>query len=443
MAGSGRAVSCVHVCVHDDAATDVPHDVELEYERGAGEVIRFRGTYLPEESNIPYDVAVLRVEPPVDIPIAPLSLDDQGREQVLALGIPWGQSVGRDVPGLVFDHYLRVRPVDFCEGGSHIRLEVLHIDTRGKPGFQSDGVVRSGMSGGPILNLRTGTVVAIIEGRRPRGGDSAAPPEGYGIQLQHLAATCERFRDLRCVSTDPAARLVVPRYDEWPRPYVVPEASRTRVGAVPADGLPALPPESGAIGQPVEVVAHHGVTYVRIHVGEFDMGPPGATRRARVHEPFWMTQAPITVEAFGRIRPSIGRSFPDHPQVNVAWPVAEAYCRAVGGRLPTEIEWEYAARGGLHQCDFPWGPVPLPGRANHAGTGAQRSGRYPANGFGLFDMSGNVWEWCADMYEKASRKRVVRGGSWYENAARCTVWTRLGKDADRGHPEVGFRCVLP
>lgn len=121
----------------------------------------------------------------------------------------------------------------------------------------------------------------------------------------------------------------------------------------------------------------------------------------------------------------------NHPVVNVNWYTAVAYCQWVGKRLPTEAEWEYAARGRLNTL-YPWGNEPVDGtRANYSGSGLGTTspvGTYPANTFGLFDMAGNVWQYLADewqAYSSEPQKNPVAGGSLFrEGTAFLQVKTR-------------------
>jgi formylglycine-generating enzyme required for sulfatase activity len=146
-----------------------------------------------------------------------------------------------------------------------------------------------------------------------------------------------------------------------------------------------------------------------------------------------------------------------HPVVNVTWDEAQAYCSWAGGRLPSEDEWEYAARGGLDGKLFPWGDA-FTGQANvrhdsgfHQWNTTSPVGSYPPNAFGLHDMAGNVWEWTASEFRPSLSSaanspnydvRTVRGGSWDNQIGRTRVSARVGLSRKGRHNlYVGFRCA--
>lgn len=178
----------------------------------------------------------------------------------------------------------------------------------------------------------------------------------------------------------------------------------------------------------------------------------------------------------------------NHPVVQVAYDDAVAYCSWVGGRLPTEAEFEYAARGGLDRKPYVWGDEFRPGGKIMANTfqghfpdkntaedgyaGTSPVASFPANGYGLYDMAGNVWEWTSDWYrpdyyqtlaasgmlaqnprgpadsfdpeEPGIPKRVQRGGSFLctdQYCSRYMVGARGRGAPDTGTNHVGFRCV--
>jgi formylglycine-generating enzyme required for sulfatase activity len=167
-----------------------------------------------------------------------------------------------------------------------------------------------------------------------------------------------------------------------------------------------------------------------------------------------------------------GTDYPEgkakHPVVTVSWYAAVAYCQRLGKRLPTEAEWEYAARGGLKSNAFPWGDEPADKkRANYAAGALGETtavGSYPANGYGLYDMAGNVWEFLADewgAYPSAPQinpvaggnlfldnsflavttRRVIRGGSWGGAPVNLRVAYRDSHPPEGARDFVGFRCA--
>jgi formylglycine-generating enzyme required for sulfatase activity len=240
-------------------------------------------------------------------------------------------------------------------------------------------------------------------------------------------------------------------------------------------------------GNAATITSHSQNGYVWIPPGEFWMGAvPDDTEalsdekprhRVRLTKGFWLAEIPVTVAAYKEFANSSGKPWlwlspspafnpkwknEEHPIVNVSPSEANAYCEWAGCRLPTEAEWEYAARAGLDGLKYPWGNEICPTNANFAGSkwrGTSPVRSYPPNAWGLYDMAGNVYEWVADWYTEDYYQKLpldkvaddptgpdrgtvlqgMRGGSLRSDPGYLRASSRsgyIGIDII-----IGFRCV--
>lgn len=245
----------------------------------------------------------------------------------------------------------------------------------------------------------------------------------------------------------------------------------------PAEAKKSQPPALAA--SPKVQTDAGGLAYVWMPPGTFMMGcSPGdnkcaddeqPTHRVTITRGLWMGQTEVTVAAYQRFVSKKGRSMPPAPSfnanwswqrrpiVNVTWDAAAGYCRWIGGRLPTEAEWEYAARAG--STDALYGPlVNIAWYWDNSGRATREVGQKLANKFGLYDMLGNVWEWVGDRHDgryyaqspsqdpagpSSGLFRVVRGGSFLNFARVLRVSNREAHGPGTGvwYVHTGFRCV--
>jgi formylglycine-generating enzyme required for sulfatase activity len=226
-------------------------------------------------------------------------------------------------------------------------------------------------------------------------------------------------------------------------------------------------------------VGKDGGPAVLIPAGSFIMGDDENSPRRRIYvDSFYLDKFEVTVGRYAAFLKSTGNIKPpeqwetadlqsgaDLPVVGVDWQDADSYCRWAGKRLPTEAEWERAARGG-DEREYPWGDdAPTPEHARFAQpyqtpvykNGVARVGVHDRgmSPFGIYDLSGNVWEWVSDWHADSFRRddvrnphgpdkgtsKVMRGGGWYDPAERITATKRMYADPAQRDQEVGFRCA--
>jgi formylglycine-generating enzyme required for sulfatase activity len=258
----------------------------------------------------------------------------------------------------------------------------------------------------------------------------------------------------------------------------------------------------------VRVKPKDGLKYVWILPGTFIMGcSPGDNKckpdekpahQVTITKGFWIAQTPVTVAAYKQFVKGTGRSMPPEPNlmgralnpgwghegmpiVGVTWDDAQAYCKWAGGRLPTEAEWEYAARGGSAEArygsldEIAWyadnsglrrldsariseeeGPLGHFQHLKDNGNGMHQVGLKRANGFGLFDTLGNVEEWVNDWYDEnyyknspsqdpqgpaSGNERVLRGAPWDGDPWFVRVSVRSNNGPTYAGNDLGLRCA--
>jgi formylglycine-generating enzyme required for sulfatase activity len=231
----------------------------------------------------------------------------------------------------------------------------------------------------------------------------------------------------------------------------------------------------------MELTNSVGMNLVLIPGGRFEMGPNGSKYRVTLAKPFYLGVTEVTLGQYRRFKPD--HKIPgadaefngdDRPVAMVSWNDARAYCAWLSElpaetkarrvyHLPTEAQWEWAARAGTTtlrhfgetdkgQAEYSWFNVTYTPNPKHesGGRGRQPVGKLRPNAWGLFDMLGNVWEWCDDRRTDEAtgetRDPVMRGGSWRSGAFHCTAVAHDPGDPNLKADNIGFRVacrILP
>ena len=290
----------------------------------------------------------------------------------------------------------------------------------------------------------------------------------------------------------------LPGANAEPTAVVLPTAVPQATAAMNA----TLAPQGGQAGGE-RTSAGDGMVQVFVPSGKFQMGGFDADAQKDEHpthgvtiSPFWMDKVEVTNGMYqlcvlagacvaprdikSATRPSYfaNKDFADYPVIFVSWVDADNYCKWAGRRLPTEAEWEYAARGSADFRRYPWGeqsPDNSLANFDNQAKDTSRVGSYPkgASPFGVLDMAGNVWEWVSDYFSgsyysqtaeqnptgpngKEGAAKVIRGGSWADGFKEIRVSNRGSakspdltadskSDSYKGEANnrTGFRCAAP
>jgi formylglycine-generating enzyme required for sulfatase activity len=358
----------------------------------------------------------------------------------------------------------------------------------GRPPFKTDNLA--------ILMARTQTAEVPAIASIPEGAMSVLR-RALAKERKERFASCAEFVKALANPPQPSARTPAPVIRaQAASPVSPPSKPTTSSGSQPSplkSPFSKTEAEAGQrawasyLGREVYEKNSLGMELALIPPGSFEMGSPKSDKERRSNEdpvsvtltrPYWLGRTEVTRKQWKGVmgtepwRSQSGTE--DHPATEIWWEDASAFCRKLSGvregsgwtyRLPTEAEWEWACRGGTLTAF--WFGNELNGRqANCDGNspygtsqkgpykqGTTAVGSYGANPFGLWDMHGNVWEWCADWYQQAlpggenpevtsgGWLRVIRGGSWRDNAVFCRSAYRYGDEPGYRDNNLGFRVL--
>ncbi len=322
------------------------------------------------------------------------------------------------------------------------------------------------------------------------GGPPAPTPDRVATQLA--------VEETAAVIVTPAAPTATPKptNTSTPLPTSTPALTVTPSASSPPTPFPTTPAPTPTVA--TRTRSQDGMSLVAVPAGDFIMGTQagaGNDDERPVHtvtlDAFWIDRTEVTNAQYRAFVRATGHRAPggcqtgvatyddetkaNHPVVCVSWDDAQAYCKWAGARLPTEAEWEKAARG-TDGRPYPWGTHFDGSRVNYCDINCELSrkdagaddgyaesapvGSYPAGAspYGALDMVGNVWEWVSDWFTDrgyslstpvnphgpaSGQYRTLRGGSWNGTIGNARTGFRAWMEPDKRDVVVGFRCVVP
>ena len=299
-----------------------------------------------------------------------------------------------------------------------------------------------------------------VAGASTESAAATATAAAATLDAQHRQATQTAQAELDTQLTAAAAatttKTPTPTISPTPLPKFITDAKGVHLALVPAG-----PFQMGSSAYANDEKPIHTVTLSAFYMDQYEVTNAQYQKCVDAGG----CNAPEIKKSFTRSRYYNDIQFADYPVIYVSWNQARTYCEWRGGRLPSEAEWEKAARGGLEGKRYPWGdesPVCTPGAVNGAQFGdcilrdTVSVGSFSPNGYGLYDMAGNVWEWVNDWYQVdyysispasdppgpySGVVKTLRGGGWYLDKLYNRVASRITDAPDYQTDTIGFRCA--
>ncbi|MBI3585134.1 MAG: SUMF1/EgtB/PvdO family nonheme iron enzyme [Nitrospinae bacterium] len=266
------------------------------------------------------------------------------------------------------------------------------------------------------------------------GDEKGTASPGSPLNMENLSTGTASIR-VEAEGYESGQRTVTIQRNQWTQEVF--ELKRVQVASLPP------PPQ---ITPPLKKGGEGGFNMVLIPSGEFMAGVPGSLKGMVISE-FYIDKYEVTQREYEQVmgkNPSIFKGS-DRPVEQVTWFEADEYCRKVGKRLPTEWEWEKAAKAGTTTTYY-WGESESMADSYAWYYKNSDSKPHPVrqkkpNAYGLYDMAGNVWEWTASDYDGSGKYKTLRVGSWYDDAGSVRPSLRISSAPADRYAAGGFRCA--